>query len=251
MGGQVGGADCDIGAAPAGDEPSRRSPCGPACTGAPSRNIARGIEPPAYGPRSPRLTKLTLFERYLRERIAAVPELTRSRLCREIYAGGYTALKDFLRCVHDLPPALRSVSRRRPAVRRKWISLISARSLPTSRGPSGSSGCSRSCGHSRMMWGRFPRTHATTRRVVAEHFAEELPHLQALPAVPGGAATRAAYHSRRHDLAARQSLQRAQCNPPQDRRGPQHRQRGSHPRGRTPPPAVAARAVRSSTGRPQ
>ena len=29
-----------------------------------------------------------------------------------------------------------------------------------------------------------PRTHATTRRVVAEHFAEELPHLQALPAGP-------------------------------------------------------------------
>jgi hypothetical protein len=29
-----------------------------------------------------------------------------------------------------------------------------------------------------------PRTHATTRRVVAEHFAEELPHLQALPVGP-------------------------------------------------------------------
>jgi transposase len=28
------------------------------------------------------------------------------------------------------------------------------------------------------------RTHATTRRVVVEHFAEELPHLQALPAGP-------------------------------------------------------------------
>ena len=29
-----------------------------------------------------------------------------------------------------------------------------------------------------------PRTHATTRRVVAEHFAEERPHLQPLPAGP-------------------------------------------------------------------
>jgi hypothetical protein len=28
------------------------------------------------------------------------------------------------------------------------------------------------------------RTHATTRRVVVEHFAEELPHLQELPAGP-------------------------------------------------------------------
>ena len=29
-----------------------------------------------------------------------------------------------------------------------------------------------------------PRTHATTRRVVAEHFAEGCPHLQALPVGP-------------------------------------------------------------------
>ena len=49
-----------------------------------AKYIARGIEPPAYGPRSPRPTKLTPFERYLRERIAAVPELTGSRLHREI-----------------------------------------------------------------------------------------------------------------------------------------------------------------------
>ena len=74
-----------------------------------AKYIARGIEPPAYGPRSPRPTKLTPFERYLRERIAAVPELTGSRLCREIrglgYAGGYTALKDFLRQVRPRPAA--------------------------------------------------------------------------------------------------------------------------------------------------
>jgi hypothetical protein len=49
-----------------------------------AKYLARGIEPPAYGPRSPRPTKLTPFERYLRERIAAVPELTGSRLYREI-----------------------------------------------------------------------------------------------------------------------------------------------------------------------
>ena len=68
-----------------------------------AKYVARGIEPPAYGPRSPRPTKLTPFERYLRERIAAVPELTGSRLHREVrelgYAGGYTVLKDFLRQV--------------------------------------------------------------------------------------------------------------------------------------------------------
>ena len=68
-----------------------------------ARYIARGIEPPIYGPRPPRPTKLAPFERYLRERIAAVPELTGSRLYREIrelgYRGGYTVVKDFLRQV--------------------------------------------------------------------------------------------------------------------------------------------------------
>ena len=47
------------------------------------------------------------------------------------------------------------------------------------------------------------RVHATTRRVVAEHFAEEQSHLQALPTgpFPGGAATRSdASHPRWHDL---------------------------------------------------
>ena len=37
------------------------------------------------------------------------------------------------------------VSRRHPGIRRKWISPISARFSPTSRAPSGSSGCSRWC----------------------------------------------------------------------------------------------------------
>ena len=34
------------------------------------RYIARGLEPPVYGPRKPRTTQLQQFERYLRERIA-------------------------------------------------------------------------------------------------------------------------------------------------------------------------------------
>jgi transposase len=115
-----------------------------------AKYIARGIEPPIYGPRLPRPTKLAAFERYLRERIAVVPELTGSRLHREIrelgYRGSYTVVKDFLRQVRPRPaPGLRSVSRRHLAVRRKWILPTSARSLPTRRGPSGSSGCSRSC----------------------------------------------------------------------------------------------------------
>lgn len=71
------------------------------------RYIARGLEPPAYGPRKPRPTRLDSYRAYLRERVAAFPELRASRLLRELramgYRGGYTQLTDFLRAVR--PPA--------------------------------------------------------------------------------------------------------------------------------------------------
>src|ERR1700756_3168619 len=62
--------------------------------------IARGLEPPAYGPRQAgRPGKLTPYLEYLRERIAAFPELTAVRLTRELrergYNGAYTAVKRF------------------------------------------------------------------------------------------------------------------------------------------------------------
>lgn len=72
--------------------------------------IERGLEPPRYGPRQPRARRLELFEAYLRQRVAAYPGLTGSRLLREIkelgYAGGYTAVTDFLREVRPavMPP---------------------------------------------------------------------------------------------------------------------------------------------------
>ena len=65
------------------------------------RYIARGLEPPAYGPRRPRPTLLDPFTRYLRERVSAYPALTGTRLLRELkelgYTGGYSAVTDFLR----------------------------------------------------------------------------------------------------------------------------------------------------------
>ena len=42
--------------------------------------IERGLEPPLYGPRPPRASKLAPFLRYLRERLAAFPQLTGRRL---------------------------------------------------------------------------------------------------------------------------------------------------------------------------
>jgi transposase len=112
--------------------------------------IERGLAAPAYGPREPRSTVVTPFASYLRERIAAFPELTGSRLLREIrelgYAGGYTAVKEFLRTIRPRRCKRSSVaSRPRPANRRKSILPSSAPSLPTSPAPSGSSGCSRWC----------------------------------------------------------------------------------------------------------
>jgi transposase len=66
--------------------------------------IARGLEPPAYGPRQPgRPSKLAPYLDYLRERIAAFPQLTATRLTRELrergYSGAYTAVKRFVAAI--------------------------------------------------------------------------------------------------------------------------------------------------------
>ena len=69
--------------------------------------IAAGLEPPAYGPRQPRPTKVTPFQAFLRQRVEAYPELTVARLHREIgglgYKGGQTAVKEFLREIRPRP----------------------------------------------------------------------------------------------------------------------------------------------------
>src|SRR6266702_3104539 len=70
------------------------------------RCIARGLEPPVYGPRKPRKRLIDAFVPYLRERVTAYPGLTGRRLWRELgergYQGGYTAVTDVLR---DIRPA--------------------------------------------------------------------------------------------------------------------------------------------------
>jgi hypothetical protein len=53
--------------------------------------IASGLEPPVYGPRKPRPTRLAPFLPYLRERVAAYPDLTGRRLHRELRERGYAA----------------------------------------------------------------------------------------------------------------------------------------------------------------
>ena len=69
--------------------------------------IARGLEPPVYGPRQPRKRLIDPFIPYLRERATAYPGLTGRRLLRELrergYQGGYTAVTDVLRELRPAP----------------------------------------------------------------------------------------------------------------------------------------------------
>jgi transposase len=67
--------------------------------------IALGLEPPSYGPRTPRPKCTDNFLAYLRERLDAYPGLTAVRLWRELgergFTGGYTTVK---RAVQELRP---------------------------------------------------------------------------------------------------------------------------------------------------
>ena len=125
------------------------------------RYIARGLEPPVYGPRKPRTTQLQQFERYLRERIAGFPQLTGRRLYRELrelgYAGGYTILTEFLRDIRPAPAPEFEVRFETPPGRQAQVDFAHFRTVFTDE-----PGAERIIwlfslvlGHSRMLWGRF------------------------------------------------------------------------------------------------
>ena len=66
--------------------------------------VERGVEAPAYGPRSVgRPSKLAPFRNFLQEKITAFPDLSAVRLTREIramgYTGAYTAVKRYLAAI--------------------------------------------------------------------------------------------------------------------------------------------------------
>ena len=138
--------------------------------------ISRGLEPPGYGPRQPRASVITPFATYLRERIATFPELTGRRLLREIkelgYAGGYTAVKDFLRPIR--PRALQAFERRfeTPPGKQAQVDFAFFRTVFTDE-----PGAARILwlfslvlGHSRMMWARFV-VHQDLQTVLRCHIA--------------------------------------------------------------------------------
>jgi transposase len=63
--------------------------------------LKQGLLVPTYGPREPRPTKLDAFRPYLDQRIGQYPDLSGSRLLREIrdlgFTGGYSMVTDYLR----------------------------------------------------------------------------------------------------------------------------------------------------------
>jgi transposase len=148
--------------------------------------IARGLEPPAYKPRPPRGHRLDPFTGYLRERVAAFPALTGSRLWREIrehgYAGGYTAVTDYLRDVRPALPAPFEVRFETPPGHQAQVDF--ARFVVSFTDEPGVTRIvwlfSMVLGHSRQIWARFV-PHQDLQTVLRCHIAA----FTALGGVPG------------------------------------------------------------------
>jgi transposase len=123
--------------------------------------VTIGLEPPSYTPRQIRPTMVAPFHAYLRERVVAYPELTGTRLHRELrergYEGGYTAVKDFLRSIRPNSSPGFEVRFETPPGRQAQVDFAHFRTVFTDE-----PGVERVVwlfslvlGHSRMLWGRF------------------------------------------------------------------------------------------------
>jgi transposase len=138
--------------------------------------IERGLEPPSYGPRKPRARQLAPFEAYLRQRVVAYPGLTASRLLHEIrehgYAGGYTAVADFLREVRPSPVPPFEVRFETPPGEQAQVDFAQFQVVFTDE-PSVTRIVwlfSLVLGYSRLIWGRFV-AHQDLQTVLRCHMA--------------------------------------------------------------------------------
>jgi transposase len=138
--------------------------------------IARGLEPPTYTPRPPRERRLAPFLAYLRERVAAYPALTGTRLWRELkergYTGGYTAVTDYLRAVRPALPAPFEVRFETPPGQQAQVDF--ARFVVTFTNEPGVTRIvwlfAMVLGHSRHIWARFV-LHQDLQTVLRCHIA--------------------------------------------------------------------------------
>ena len=147
--------------------------------------IARGLEPPVYSPRPRRPLSIDGFAPYLRERVAAFPELTGRRLWREVrdlgFTGDYTTVTGFLRDVR--PAATPAFERRFETAPGRQAQVDFAQFRTEFTGDPGRTRIvwlfSLVLGHSRMLWGRFV-AHQDLQTVLRCHVAA----FEALGGVP-------------------------------------------------------------------
>jgi transposase len=150
-----------------------------------AKYVARGLEPPAYGPRPPRARATDPFLPYLRERLAAYPSLTAVRLWRELkergFAGAYTAVKRAVAAIRPAAPLPVEVRFETPPGEQAQVDL--ARFEVEFAGEPGARRIvwlfSMVLGHSRLIWARFV-VHQDLQSVLRCHIAA----LEALGGVP-------------------------------------------------------------------
>src|SRR5215212_8101641 len=126
-----------------------------------AKYIARGLEPPAYGPRPPRSRATDPFVPYLRERLSAYPGLTAVRLWRELkergFTGAYTAVKRAVALIRPTAPLPIEVRFETPPGEQAQVDLARFEVAFTDE-----PGVKRIVwlfslvlGHSRLIWARF------------------------------------------------------------------------------------------------
>jgi transposase len=140
------------------------------------RYITRGLEPPAYGPRTPEPKSTDPFLPYLRERLATYPGLTAVRLHRELkergFAGSYTIVKRAVRDIRPEPPKPFEVRFETPPGEQAQVDF--ARFEVTFLDEPGATRIvwlfSLVLGHSRLIWARFV-VHQDLQTVLRCHIA--------------------------------------------------------------------------------
>jgi transposase len=140
------------------------------------RYIARGLEPPTYGPRQPRERSTDPFLPYLQDRLVAFPGLTAVRLWRELrergYTGGYTAVKRAVR--HIRPESITPFEVRFETPPGEQAQVDLARFVTEFTDEPGVTRIiwlfSFVLGHSRLIWARFV-VHQDMQSVLRCHIA--------------------------------------------------------------------------------